>query len=179
MSTARPARKIAISIGVVVAAFIALLATRSPRQADRPSTMLIGKVAPEIEGVSILDGSPVSLTALRAQNKFVLVNFFGSYCVPCIKEHPELVNISKNMADDVAVLGVTFEENTADARDFFAKRGGSWPVVDSPRTAVDYGVAKIPESFVVSPQGVVLFKATGGITEKNFAEILAKAKGST
>jgi cytochrome c biogenesis protein CcmG, thiol:disulfide interchange protein DsbE len=178
MSTARPARKIAIAVAVVVAAFIALLATRSPHQADRPSTMLIGKVAPEIEGLSILDDSPVSLKALRLQNKFVLVNFFGSYCVPCIKEHPDLVRISKNMAADVAILGVTFEENTSDARDFFAKRGGAWPVVDLPRTAVDYGVTKITESFLVSPQGVVLFKATGGITEKGFAEILAKAKGT-
>jgi cytochrome c biogenesis protein CcmG, thiol:disulfide interchange protein DsbE len=174
----RPARKIAIAAAAVVAGFIALLGTRSPHVADRPNAMLIGKMAPEIEGLSIIDDSPVSLKSLRAQNKYVLLNFFGSYCAPCIREHPDLVRISENMSADVAILGVTFEENTKDARDFFAKRGGNWPVVDLPRTAVDYGVTAIPESYLISPQGVVLFKATGGITEKSFAEILAKAKGA-
>lgn len=172
----KPARKIAIALAVVVAAFIVLLATRSPISNDRPSTLLIGKMAPEISGVSIIDGRQVSLTSLRSQNKFVLVNFFGSYCVPCIKEHPDLVKIDTDLAADVSILGVTFEENVDDARDFFKQRGGTWPVVDSPRTAVDYGVVKIPESFLISPSGVVLFKATGGITAKNFKEILDQAK---
>ncbi len=172
----KPARKIAIALAVVVAAFIVLLATRSPIANDRPSTLLIGKMAPEISGVSIIDGRQVSLTSLRSQNKFVLVNFFGSYCIPCIKEHPDLVKIDTDLASDVSILGVTFEENVDDARDFFKQRGGTWPVVDSPRTAVDYGVVKIPESFLISPSGVVLFKATGGITVKNFKEILDQAK---
>jgi cytochrome c biogenesis protein CcmG, thiol:disulfide interchange protein DsbE len=176
---ARPARKLAIGVAIVVAAFIALLATRSPQNANRPSTMLIGKVAPEIEGPSIIDGSPISLTKLRSQNKYVLVNFFGSYCVPCIKEHPELVNIEKNMASELTILGVTFEENTKDAQDFFKKRGGTWPVVDQPRTAVDYGVPRIPESFLISPQGIVLYKATGGITEASVREILNEAKAGS
>lgn len=174
----KPARKIAIALAVVVAAFIVLLATRSPISNDRPSTLLIGKMAPEISGVSIIDGREVSLTSLRSQNKFVLVNFFGSYCVPCIKEHPDLVKIDTDLSADVSILGVTFEENVDDARDFFKQRGGTWPVVDSPRTAVDYGVVKIPESFLISPSGVVLFKATGGITVKNFKEILDQAKAA-
>ena len=50
----KPARKIAIALAVVVAAFIVLLATRSPISNDRPSTLLIGKMAPEISGVSII-----------------------------------------------------------------------------------------------------------------------------
>lgn len=174
----KPARKIALTLAVVVAGFIALLATRSPISNDRPSTLLIGKAAPEIAGRSIIDGRQVTLTSLRRENKYVLVNFFGSYCVPCIKEHPDLVKIEQNLGADVAILGVMFEENVDDARDFFKQRGGSWPVLDSPRTAVDYGVVKIPESFLISPSGIVLFKATGGITEKNFTKILDQAKGT-
>lgn len=174
----KPTRKIALALAALVAGFIVLLATRSPISNDRPSTLLIAKMAPEITGRSIIDGRQVSLTSLRTQNKYVLVNFFGSYCIPCIKEHPDLVKIDKNLAEDVTILGVMFEENVDDARDFFKQRGGNWPVVDSPRTAVDYGVVKIPESFLISPSGVVLFKASGGITEKNFKEILDQAKGA-
>jgi cytochrome c biogenesis protein CcmG, thiol:disulfide interchange protein DsbE len=175
--SAHLARNLAIAVGVVVAGFVALLATRGPIGDGFVRSPLLGREAPAFEGTSLLGGGDVSLASLQSGGKYVLVNFFGSYCVPCRTEHPELVAIRKAHPDDVAIVSVTFgDENVDDASDFFTKNGGDWPLIDVPRVAVDYGVAKIPETFIVDPDGIVISKASGPITAKRFERLLAEAK---
>lgn len=172
------ARNIAIAVAIVVAAFVALLATR-PTIGDRiVRSPLLGRPAPEFAGKSLLGGEQVSLTSLRAQNKFVLLNFFGTYCIPCRKEHPELIAIAKAHPTDLALVSVTFDDNNDDARDYFKNNGGDWPLLDIPGVAVDYGVAKIPETFLIGPNGLVLSKASGALTKKRFEVVFAEAKAT-
>ncbi len=172
------ARNAAVAVAVVVALFVMLLATRSPISDKVTRSPLIGRAAPEFAGTSLLDGEAVSLQSLRAQNKFVLLNFFGSYCIPCRKEHPELIAIAKAHPDDLSIVSVTFDDNNDDARDYFTKNGGDWPLLDIPRIAVDYGVVKIPETFLIDPNGIVLSKASGPLTAKRFEQVFAEAKGT-
>lgn len=182
MSTSTPpvrrktARLTALAVGIVMLAFVGLLATRSPiSEGNRPS-QLLGKIAPDISGPRIDNGEIVTLASLRAQNKYVLLNFFGSYCVPCRQEHPELVKIEKEFASDVAILGVLFEDDVSKAREFMEREGGGWPVIESSKTAVDFGVPKIPETFLIAPTGEVIFKASGSITRDRFAEAFTQVK---
>jgi cytochrome c biogenesis protein CcmG, thiol:disulfide interchange protein DsbE len=178
--TSHTARNVALAVAAVIALFVALLATRSPISDKVTRSPLIGREAPEFEGASLLGGGDaVSLQSLRAQNKFVLVNFFGSYCIPCRKEHPELIAIAKAHPDDLTIVSITFDDNIPDARDFFKKNGGDWPLLDLPRVAVDYGVAKIPETFLIDPNGIVLSKASGPLTAKRFEQVFAEAKGTS
>lgn len=180
MSTKKhTARNITIVVALVIAGFVAVLATRTPVGDDVTGrSPLLGRLAPEFEGASIMDGKEVSLTSLRSGGRYVLLNFFGSYCVPCIKEHPDLIKIAEAHPNDVALVSVTFGDNVDDARDFFKTKGGDWPVLDIARVAVDYGVAQIPETFVISPDGYVISKAAGPITAKRFEQVLAKAEAA-
>ncbi len=112
------ARWAAISLGVVLLLFVAVLATRksaADKQADSP---LLGKQAPSLSGAG-LDGNPVSLASMHG--KWVVVNFMASWCVPCRQEHPELMKFTQRhqAADDATVLGVIFDDTQPNVRRFF------------------------------------------------------------
>jgi cytochrome c biogenesis protein CcmG, thiol:disulfide interchange protein DsbE len=153
-------------VAVVLVAFVAVLATREPATERRASSPLIGKVAPALAGETV-DGGSFDIDDHRG--RWVLVNFFATWCQPCVQEHPELVRFSQAhaAADDALVVSVVYDESDLGrVRDFFAERGGDWPVVsDGLLPAVDYGVVKVPESYLVAPNGIVVQKYTGGVTQ--------------
>ncbi len=164
---------VALVLAVVLALLVAVLATRDPATERAGESPLFGHLAPATEGRT-LDGGTVSIDDLRG--RWVVVNFFASWCVPCIQEHPELEAFEEThrAAGDAAVVGVTFDDEEADARAFFAKRGGSWPVIVDPDNSIGvaYGVAKVPESFVVAPNGTVVHRFAGGVEQEDLEEVI-------
>ncbi len=164
---ARPARWIAVSVGVVALGLVVLFATREPLGARFGQSPLVGQPAPELTGTT-LTGAAAGGTFDLADHRgrWVLVNFFATWCVPCRVEHPELVRFSEAAGDGALVVSVVFDDEAEDVRRFFEERGGDWPVVDDPeaRIALDYGVTGLPETFVVDPRGVVVHKFVGGVT---------------
>ena len=173
-----PTRRIApvavVAVAVVLAALVALLATRDPSGERAHQSPLFGRLAPPTEGRT-LDGAEVSLDDLRG--RWVVVNFFASWCTPCRIEHPELqaFHEAHRATGDAAVLGVTYDNDADDARAFFEERGGGWPVIDDPDNSIGvaYGVAKVPETFVVAPNGTVVHRFAGGVTRADLEEVLA------
>jgi cytochrome c biogenesis protein CcmG, thiol:disulfide interchange protein DsbE len=172
-----PARVAALGVGVVLAAFVALLVWRIGRGAavEDGSSPLDGRTAPTLVGPTI-DGGRYDLGADRGS--WVVVNFFATWCPPCIQEHPELVEFERRHAagGDRRVVSVVFggAGETESVRRFFERNGGTWPVVVDPtgRMSVDYAVAKVPESILVSPTGLVLGKIKGGVTADELDRII-------
>ncbi|MBM3685301.1 MAG: TlpA family protein disulfide reductase [Actinobacteria bacterium] len=164
------ARRAALAVAVVLAAFtgvlvIGLLGREDDTAAMAPSP-LDGELAPALVGPTI-DGSTYDLD--RDRGAWVIVNFFATWCPPCVREHPELVEFAERHGDgDRRVLSVVFggPGEAAATRTFFDRNGGDWPVLldDGGRAAVDYGVTKVPESILVAPSGVVVGKIRGGVT---------------
>jgi cytochrome c biogenesis protein CcmG/thiol:disulfide interchange protein DsbE len=173
------ARTIAIAVGVVLVLFIGLLATRQPDAERFGANPMVGRAVPKVEGTT-MDGSTIDIDTLRG--KWVVVNFFATWCAPCIVEHPELVRFSEEHAEagDAVVVSVAYEEEAERLREFFADEGGDWPVVvgDDARTALEFGVTGVPESFVVSPAGQIVAHFRG-VTADGLDAVIADGQRLT
>lgn len=173
-----PARTALIAscvVAVLVALLVVVLATGEPSSQRATQSPLLGRLAPETAGVT-LDGEQVSIDEHRG--RWVIVNFFASWCGPCRTEHPELIDFHERHREigDAVIVGVTFDNDSDEAREFFAEHGGEWPVIDDPenRIAVAYGVAQVPETFVVAPDGTVVQRLIGGVTAAQLDTLLAQ-----
>jgi cytochrome c biogenesis protein CcmG/thiol:disulfide interchange protein DsbE len=170
----RLSRVAAAVLAIVVVLLIALLATRAPSSERKTRSPLLGEVAPKTAGRT-LDGSRIDIDAFRG--RWVFVNFFASWCTPCQIEQPELQAFVREHQDDgdAELVGVTYDNKASDARAFFAQRGGGWPVIDDPENSIGvaYGVAQVPETFVISPDGVVVEHFPGGVTQKALDDVIA------
>ena len=143
---------------------------RDPRRIPSP---LIQKQAPPIEAPALKDGPPVSLAAFRG--KWVIVNFWGSWCTACIAEHPLLMDLSRTLAgrDDVMILGVDFKDTREGALAFLKRLGdpGYRHAFDpDQRIAIDWGVYGAPETYLIDPAGFIRLKQIGPIYRGWFEE---------
>jgi cytochrome c biogenesis protein CcmG/thiol:disulfide interchange protein DsbE len=170
-------RWIALAVAVPLLALLAILATRPPASTRLADSPLLGKPAPEIAAQTI-DGASISLSAYRG--RWVLVNFFATWCVPCRIEHPELIAFHQRhrAVGDAEVLGVVYDDSTDAVRRFRAEHGGEWPMLVDPagRIALDLGVAGVPESFLISPDGIVVSKIVGGVRASDLEDLLTRAQ---
>jgi cytochrome c biogenesis protein CcmG, thiol:disulfide interchange protein DsbE len=165
---------------VVGAGLVAVLATSPPQTATEVQTPLVGQVAPAIAGTTLSGGS-FELSSWRG--RWVVVNFFASWCPPCQQEQPELVTFAytHRAAGAAALVGVVCcNDTTAKARGFMRSSGATWPAVTDPggQIALDYGVRGPPETFLVSPAGVVVAHFDGPLTARGLDDWLARAKQS-
>ncbi len=155
------------AVGLVLVGLVAVLATRSVAPGTVETSNLGGKVAPAVAGRNLLTGAPVSLAGERG--KFVLVDFFASWCAACQSEAPAIEQFlfTHRAAGDVAVIGVdSTTDTTGDAAAFLRRTGATFPAITDPggQIAVHYGVASPPQSFLVGPSGKVVAWIPGGVT---------------
>ena len=128
---------------------------------------LLGKAPPAfdlppLEGVGL---PGLSAADLRAPGRPVLVNFFASWCVPCVIEHPQLMRLSRQ---GVPVFGVGYKDQPADSRRFLERHGNPYARlgVDLPgRAAIDWGLYGVPETYLLDRGGVVRWRMAGPVTE--------------
>ncbi|MCB1038172.1 MAG: redoxin family protein [Acidimicrobiales bacterium] len=164
----------AVGVGLTMALLVVLLVT-SKDAADQPSaSAVVGEQAPALNGEALL-GDPVDI---GTNDRWLLVNFFATWCVPCVQEHPELRQFAEDTAKDgtARVVSVAYDDEAAAVKEFFEERGGDWSVLDadSGRTALDWGVAKVPESFLVAPSGVVVNRIQGGVKAREVEDLIAR-----
>ena len=96
-------------------------------------------------------------------------------------EHPELVKFSEAHADGSAsVVSVAYQNSSDDIAKFFKERGGTWPVLatGTDEAVLGYGVVKLPESYLVAPNGVIYAKLAGGVTADGVDALIKKYEGS-
>ena len=151
---------IALGVAAVIAALFIVLAGSDNTRTDTVTNFAVGKPAPAML-TTTLDGKPFDLS--RRKGSWVVLNFFNTTCLPCKAEHPELVTFAEQQAslgvDGAELYTVTWGfDNQDDVRTWFADNGGDWPIVADPdgKIAVSLGVAKVPETWIIDPQGVVV-----------------------
>ena len=173
----RPALWVAVALAVVVALFVVVLATRQPATDRQVKSPLLGHTAPVVGGPTI---AGATFTLPTRPGEFVLVNFFATWCVPCQQEHDELARfaLAHQVAGDATVVSVVFSDDVNAVKQYFSQRGGDWPVVrdDDGALATAWGVARVPESYLVGPDGIVKVKITGGVSFNGLQALLSKAQ---
>ena len=179
-------RRVAPIVVLVVAAVLGglfwVLAGSTPENDTSGviNSHLLGKPAPSVRSTT-LDGEPFDLA--RRKGSWVVVNFFNSTCVPCVAEHPELVRF----VEQQATLGsagaelytiLQFGDRIDDVRAFFEARGGDWPVVrdDDGGINVSFGVAQVPETFIIDPDGIVRLRWAGVIDAETLATLVQQQR---
>jgi cytochrome c biogenesis protein CcmG/thiol:disulfide interchange protein DsbE len=175
----RTALIISLVVALVVSGFVGVLATRGPAggEEQRIDYSVLGDEAFDVSG-STLDGGNFDMGAYG--DRWLVVNFFATWCVPCRQEHPELVEFdeSHSQIGDAAVVSVLYDDDPDTASEYFETNGGSWPVVldNDGEVSVRYGVTGVPETYLVAPNGRLLVRITGGVTRRLIEQVIANAE---
>lgn len=167
MNRGKGIRYIAGAAGVLLLAFLVVLAMAKPGDSESASSPLLGQAAPVVKSTTIGGGD---FDLARRKGSWVVLNFFNSTCVPCRQEHPFLVDFAKEQeSSDNAVELYTVVNDDADGpvQAFFDTNGGDWPAIrdDDGAISVAFGVAKVPESWVIDPNGFVRLRIMGALTK--------------
>jgi cytochrome c biogenesis protein CcmG/thiol:disulfide interchange protein DsbE len=148
-----------VLLGILLAAGLKLADTKS----HIPSP-LIGKPVPEFN-LPLLFEPETLLNQKDFLGQPYLVNFWASWCVTCVVEHPVLEQLAA--MDRIRIIGFNFRDEPEDAMQWLAKYGDPYDlhVTDyQGRTSINFGVYAAPESFLVNPQGEVVYKHIGALT---------------
>jgi cytochrome c biogenesis protein CcmG/thiol:disulfide interchange protein DsbE len=154
----------------VVMALLFALALRSGDPSRLPSA-LIGRPAPAVvlppldalnDGVRPVAGFD---TADLARGEVSVVNFWASWCAPCVQEHPMLVALKEQTG--VRLYGINYKDQAATARRFLGRYGNPFTAVGvdaNGRAAIEWGVTGMPETFIVNGKGEIVYKHIGPIS---------------
>lgn len=162
-----------VTVPVVLFVGLAIVFAFSLRSGD-PSKLpsaLLGKPVPEVvfaalkgvqhEGKALPGVGPADLV----QGKVTVVNFWASWCVPCVQEHPVLVELAKR--SDVRMVGINYKDPPPGGNRFLGRYGNPYSAVGvdpEGRGAIEWGVYGMPETFVVDGKGQIAYKHVGPIT---------------
>ncbi len=151
---------------VVFALLVVVLAIgikHSPEKGIIPSP-LIGKPAPQFSLPSLGDPArTVSSATLRG--RWYLLNVWGSWCGTCREEHRMLLEVRRS--GRVPLIGLDWKDDDSQALGYLQQLGDPYEFVAADRdgrTAIDWGVYAAPESFLVNPAGIVVYKCMGELT---------------
>jgi thiol-disulfide isomerase/thioredoxin len=172
-----PFRWIALAVGIAVAAFAVVLAVNvstDPR-ADFNTSRLLGKAAPAF---TLTDFGGKKVTSADLAGKTVIVNFWNSWCLPCKQELPALqqwYSTHRNDAD-VVLLGIPRDDIASDIRTTARDEHMDWAVANdggAEAATLDYATRGQPETFAISPNGVVIASVIGPVRVRDLDKMAA------
>jgi cytochrome c biogenesis protein CcmG/thiol:disulfide interchange protein DsbE len=136
------------------------------------TTSLVGSPAPDF-ALADLNGNPIRLADLRGRP--VIVNFWASWCGPCVEEFPLLQRaLDEHRVQGLTVVGIVVQDRSEAARAFMARMGARWPAVMDPGGGVasSYGLYAPPESFFIDRDGVIASRQVGQLSQADLARQL-------
>ncbi len=162
----------ALIVGALVSlpllVLLALGFRSDPRSIESP---LLGQPAPDFR-LAALDGGEVDLGQLRGRP--VVVNFWATWCQPCIVEHPLLQRAARQWEGRAHFVGIVYHDEEANIRRFLEQRGSWGRTLIDPDSdvAIRFGVYGAPETFVLDAEGIVRHKVAGLLSAAGLEQML-------
>jgi cytochrome c biogenesis protein CcmG/thiol:disulfide interchange protein DsbE len=159
----------------VVVPLLVVLFVNLGRDPHSIASPMLGTNAPAFTLTPVGGGLPVSLA--RLAGKPVVINFWASWCIPCLEEHGVLTSTARQLGSEVQLLGVVYQDEETAIQAFLSRRGSAYPTLLDPegRTAIAYGVYGVPETYFIDRGGRIVAKFVGPLTPASLAENLQKA----
>jgi cytochrome c biogenesis protein CcmG/thiol:disulfide interchange protein DsbE len=146
-------------------AAIFLVQLLSGRDISEVPSALIGHPAPVTSLPPLEGGSLPGLDSREFAGKVTLLNVFASWCAPCREEHPVLLALAQDKR--YALVALNYKDKPENARRFLGDLGNPFSAIgvdEAGRTAIDWGVYGVPETFVVGKDGRIAYKHVGPLT---------------
>ena len=133
---------------------------------------MVGSAIPRFAESEAIPGVPGASSADLADGKPKLVNFFASWCVPCIGEAPVLMELKQQ---GVSIVGIAVRDKPEDLKAFLAQNGNPFGrIASDPQSQLQlgFGSAGVPETFVVDSHGIIRMQHIGPIEPEDIPDIL-------
>ena len=133
---------------------------------------MIGKTVPNFTSTKTPNGEEFSFDSLRG--KYVMIDFWGVWCGPCVAEMPKVKEYADKYADKLTILGINSGDTKEKMMNFLNKNEYKWQQVMSEKGTNDlvlkFNVAGFPTKFIIDPEGKILHRYLGG-SEEAFVEL--------
>ena len=154
-----------------------LLSGRDPASIG---SAVVNRPAPPLAAPALREGEPALTDALLRSGKPVLINFFASWCAPCLLEHPLLLRLKER--EGATIIGIAWKNKPDEARAWLRKLGDPFRyagVDPEGKLSLDWGLSGVPETYLVDGDGVVRLHYRRAINERDVTEsILPLLKGA-
>lgn len=165
-----------LAVGLAVTTpLLALLLLNLGRNPSAIASPLIQKPAPDVRLKNLGGSGALQMSSLLG--KPAVVNFWATWCIPCIQEHAALTRAAR-ANPDVTFLGVVYEDTAENAQSFLAQRGSAYNSYtdEDGKAAIAFGVYGVPESFFIDARGTIIEKYVGPLDDDLLQQKLAAAR---
>jgi cytochrome c biogenesis protein CcmG, thiol:disulfide interchange protein DsbE len=173
-------RFLPLTIFGVLCIFLLIGLRLNPKEVPSP---FIGKPAPSFT-LPVLNQANTSFSPDQLRGKIWLLNVWASWCVSCREEHPLLVDLATQ--NIVPIVGLNYKDQDTPATEWLSKMGNPYQLsaVDAKgKVGIDYGVYGVPETFVIGPDGLIIHKFIGPLTQTSIQNelipLLSQYNGSS
>ena len=154
-------------ISLIIICTFVLIFILSERSPNKPPSALLDRDLPIFSSTNLYDNKDY-FSNLNLDNKFVLINFFASWCTPCKLEHHLFFEIKKEFPN-LYLLGINHKDKEIDAKKYLEEEGNPYSFVTidpKGKVAMEFGVFGLPETFLINDKGKIIFKHIGPITSE-------------
>ena len=117
-------------------------------------------------------GKTIDSKKIFENENFYLVNIWASWCLPCRKEHPLLMNLSNNK--DIKIIGLNYKDKLSNAKKFIEELGNPYHqtlIDDNGTLAIEFGAYGIPETYIINKNKKIIKKFVGPLNKNLLKEI--------
>jgi cytochrome c biogenesis protein CcmG/thiol:disulfide interchange protein DsbE len=147
-----------------------LMAGRDPASIG---SVMVGRPAPRLDLRALRDGDKPLTDAMLRTGKPTIVNFFASWCTPCLAEHPLFTRLSER--EGATIVGIAWKNKRDDALPWLKRLGDPYRLAGldlDGKTGLDWGLSGVPETYLIDGNGIVRFHFRGPITEKDVTGVI-------